>query len=114
METLYKPFCGKMVTSDLLSLIKMNQKAMSEAIEIAFSEIFFKPDKRQTLIGQNYLIGEMIRKNVKKVLEHDDKLTPFQYIESEKKVNTDFTLSDNSAVQLKGFIDRIDEVKDTV
>ena len=114
METLYKPFCGKMVTSDLLSLIKKNQKAMSEAIEIAFSEIFFKSDKRQTLIGQNYLIGEMIRKYVMKVLEHDDKLTPFQYIESEKKVNTDFTLSDNSVVQLKGFIDRIDEVKDTV
>ena len=87
---------------------------MSEAIEIAFSEIFFKSDKRQTLIGQNYLIGEMIRKYVMKVLEHDDKLTPFQYIESEKKVNTDFTLSDNSVVQLKGFIDRIDEVKDTV
>lgn len=114
MEILYKPFCGKMVTSDLLSLIKKNQKAMSEAIEIAFSEIFFKSDKRQTLIGQNYLIGEMIRKYVMKVLEHDDKLTPFQYIESEKKVNTDFTLSDNSVVQLKGFIDRIDEVKDTV
>ena len=57
---------------------------MSEAIEIAFSEIFFKSDKRQTLIGQNYLIGEMIRKYVMKVLEHDDKLTPFQYIESEK------------------------------
>ena len=114
MEILYKPFCGKMVTSDLLSLIKKNQKAMSEAIEIAFSEIFFKSDKRQTLIGQNYLIGEMIRKYVMKVLEHDDKLTPFQYIESEKKVNTDFTLSDNSVVQLKGFIDRIDVVKDTV
>ena len=114
MEILYKPFCGKMVTSDLLSLIKNNQKAMSEAIEIAFSEIFFKSDKRQTLIGQNYLIGEMIRKYVMKVLEQDDKLTPFQYIESEKKVNTDFTLSDNSVVQLKGFIDRIDEVKNTV
>lgn len=114
MEILYKPFCGKMVTSDLLSLIKNNQKAMSEAIEIAFSEIFFKSDKRQTLIGQNYLIGEMIRKYVIKVLEHDDKLAPFQYIESEKKVNTDFTLSDNSVVQLKGFIDRIDEVKNTV
>ena len=77
-------------------------------------QIFFKSDKRQTLIGQNYLIGEMIRKYVIKVLEHDDKLAPFQYIESEKKVNTDFTLSDNSVVQLKGFIDRIDEVKNTV
>ena len=57
----------------------------------------------------------MIRKYVEKILERDSKLTPFRYIESERKINRLFTLGDGrTEIQLKGFIDRIDEVRDTV
>ena len=56
----------------------------------------------------------MIRKYVEKVLERDAKLTPFRYIESEKQIKCLFPLTDKSNIQLKGFIDRIDEVRDTV
>lgn len=56
----------------------------------------------------------MIRKYVEKILERDSKLTPFKYIESERKINCLFTLSDRSEIQLKGFIDRIDEVRDAI
>ena len=56
----------------------------------------------------------MIRKYVLKVLGRDSKLTPFRYIESEKKIRADFKLNDGRVIQLKGFIDRVDEVKETI
>lgn len=79
-----------------------------------FAEIFFKTDIVRPLTGQNFLIGEMIRKYVEKVLERDAKQTPFRYIESEKKIKCLFPLTVKSNIQLKGFIDRIDEVRDVV
>lgn len=114
MEELYKPLCGKMVTADLLKAIKKDTPVLTGAIARAFAEVFFKTDVVRPLTGQNFLIGEMIRKYVEKILERDSKLTPFKYIESERKINRLFTLTDRSEIQLKGFIDRIDEVRDTI
>ena len=56
----------------------------------------------------------MIRKYVEKILERDGKLTPFVYIESERKINGLISLSDHSEIRLKGFIDRVDEVLDAI
>ena len=114
MEELYQPFCGKMVTADLLKAIRKDTPMLMGAVARAFAEIFFKTDIVRPLTGQNFLIGEMIRKYVEKVLERDVKLTPFRYIESEKKIKNLFPLADKSEIQLKGFIDRIDEVRDAV
>ncbi|WP_301703876.1 PD-(D/E)XK nuclease family protein [uncultured Parabacteroides sp.] len=114
MEELYQPFCGKMVTADLLKAIRKDTPMLTGAVARAFAEIFFKTDIVRPLTGQNFLIGEMIRKYVEKVLERDGKLTPFRYIESEKKMNRLFPLADKSEIQLKGFIDRVDEVRDAV
>ena len=115
MEELYMPLCGKIVTADLLKAIKRDTPVLTGAIARAFAEIFFMSDVVRPLTGQNFLIGEMIRKYVEKILERDSKLTPFRYIESERKINRLFTLGDNrTEIQLKGFIDRIDEVRDAV
>ena len=114
MEELYRPFCGKMVTADLLKLVRKDTAVLTGAIARAFAEVFFKTDIVRPLTGQNFLIGEMIRKYVEKVLERDAELTPFRYIESEKKINRLLVLSDKSEIQLKGFIDRVDEVRDAV
>ena len=114
MEKLYAPFCGKMVTNDLLKALKDDKKGMTTVIEQAFAENYFKTDKVRPLIGQNYLYGEMIRKYVEKILECDGKLTPFRYLESERRVNQLFALSGGQKVRMKGFVDRIDEVQDVV
>lgn len=115
MEELYMPLCGKIVTADLLKAIKKDTPVLTGAIARAFAEIFFMSDVVRPLTGQNFLIGEMIRKYVEKILERDSKLTPFRYIESERKINRLFTLGDNQTeIQLKGFIDRIDEVRDAI
>jgi hypothetical protein len=113
MEDLYKPLEGKTVTADLLHSIRQDAPAIRHAIEAAFAAIFFKTPTIRPLSGQNFLTGEMIRKYAEKILARDAKrLTPFIYIASEKRMNDAFTLSDGSAIQLKGFIDRIDRVHD--
>ncbi len=114
MEDLYKPLQGKPVTADLLKIIRKDKTALTHTIARAFAEIFFKTENVRPLTGQNFLIGEMIRKYAEKILERDSKLTPFRYIESEKRMKDVFRLTDNTEIQLKGFIDRIDEVKDSI
>lgn len=110
MEELYQPLCNKMVTADLLKAIRKDTALMKGAVARAFASEFFKTEVVRPLTGQNFLIGEMIRKYAEKVLEKDSKLTPFRYVESEKKINALFPISSGRFVQLKGFIDRIDEV----
>lgn len=114
MEELYKPFQGKMVTVDLLKAIRKDTALLTGVIARAFASEFFKTEVVRSLTGQNYLIGEMIRKYVEKILERDGKLTPFVYIESERKINGLISLSDHSEIRLKGFIDRVDEVCDAI
>lgn len=115
MEELYQPLCGKLVTADLLKAIKKDTPVLTGAIARAFAEVFFKTDIVRPLTGQNFLIGEMIRKYVEKVLERDSQLTPFRYVESERKISRLFFLTGGKAeIQLKGVIDRIDEVRGAI
>ena len=110
MEDLYAPFKGKLVTADLLKLLRKDQPLLTGTIARAFAELFFKSPVVRPLEGENFLTGEMIRKYAEKILEQDARFTPFHYIESEKKVRATITLSDRRIVQLKGFIDRIDSL----
>lgn len=110
MEDLYTPFKGKLVTADLLKLLRKDQPLLTGTIARAFAELFFKSPVVRPLEGENFLTGEMIRKYAEKILEQDARFTPFHYIESEKKVRATITLSDRRIVQLKGFIDRVDSL----
>ncbi|MDR1161793.1 MAG: PD-(D/E)XK nuclease family protein [Tannerellaceae bacterium] len=114
MEELYEPLQGKQVTADLLQAIRKDREAITRSITCAFAGLFFKTATVHPLTGQNYLIGEMIRKYVEKILEQDGRLTPFYYLESEKRMKDMFTLSNGSGIQLKGFIDRIDETGNAI
>lgn len=110
MEDLYAPFKGKLVTADLLKLLRKDQPLLTGTIARAFAELFFKSPVVRPLEGENFLTGEMIRKYAEKILEQDVRFTPFHYIESEKKVRATIALSDKRVVQLKGFIDRVDSL----
>lgn len=109
METAYQPLCGKLVTADLLRAIQNDDQTLGEFIAKAFASEFFKSEESRPLLGQNFLIGEMIRKYVKQILRIDRGLTPFKYLESERRVLGLVRLSDGTSVRLKGFIDRMDE-----
>lgn len=111
LELVFRPYRGQIITPDLLKLLRRDEPTLTGAIARAFAEVFFKSDVVRTLSGQNYLVGELIRKYVLRVLERDFAIAPFHYIESERLIRTTFPLSGGGRVQLKGFIDRVDDVK---
>lgn len=113
IEQLYQPCCGAQVTADLLKLAAQ-ETTLTNAIQTAFAELLFHTKEIRPLSGKTYLTGEMIRKYALQILSFDRKLTPFRYLQSEKKIQCLFTLSDGREVQLKGFIDRMDEVQGAV
>lgn len=113
MELTYQPFCGKIVTADLLKLAAQD-KNMTATIQAAFAKDFFHTDNPHPLVGQAYLYGETIRKYACKILEHDRSLTPFKYIASEQLFRSTLEITDGRNIQIKGFIDRIDCLRDTV
>lgn len=110
LEELYAPFRGRMVTADVLKLLRKNKKLINDTITRCFAKEFFHSEKVRPLTGQHFLTGEMIRKYVEKLLDTDARLAPFHYIDSEKEMHDSFTLSNGQAIRLKGFIDRIDAV----
>jgi CRISPR/Cas system-associated exonuclease Cas4 (RecB family) len=111
MEWLYEPFKGKLITADLLHKIRKDDALLTEKIEKSFAENYFKTEKIKKLTGQNFLTGEVLKKYIKKVLSIDAWQTPFIYINSEEQIKTDYQLPSGKVVSLKGFIDRVDEVK---
>lgn len=111
MEWLYHPFEGKLITADLLNNIVKDDSLLTHTIEQSFAKNYFKTANVRQLTGQNYLTGEIVRRYIKKVLATDAKLTPFIYLQSEKRILHNYKLRSGKTVSLKGFIDRIDEVK---
>ncbi|MDR1223344.1 MAG: PD-(D/E)XK nuclease family protein [Tannerella sp.] len=113
MELAYQPFCGKVITADLLKLAAQD-KNMTEKIREAFAKDFFHTKEPRPLAGQAYLYGETVRKYACKVLAYDRSLTPFTYINSEKLIHTPLEIAEGRRIRLKGFIDRIDQTGETV
>ena len=112
VEWMYSRFEGKLITSDLLHSIAKDNKLLTGMIERSFAKNYFKNNelKAKKLTGQNFLTGEIIRKYVKQVLRTDARLSPFIYVQSEKRIKQQYALPSGKIVSLKGFIDRIDEV----
>lgn len=112
MENLYSPYTDKMIQqSDFDDLLK-NPLHIDKQISIAFSEKYFK--KKNNIIvpleGNNLLIATIIRKYIIQVLKLDKQYAPFRYLSSEERCNIRFPIFNNEkSVNIKGFIDRIDE-----
>ena len=109
MEVLYTPFKGKMITADLLRKIQKDNRLLTDTIERAFAQIYFKTAEVRPLEGVNFLTGELVRKYIIRILEKDCEYTPFNFVDAEKEFRVAFSLSDKRKVQIKGIIDRIDE-----
>jgi len=112
MENLYEPFKGKMIqASDFEELLK-NTLHIDQQIAQAFSSKYFKK-KNKTVVqleGNNLLIATVIRKYILQVLKTDKQHAPFRYINSEDRNKIEYPILNGSKkVNIKGFIDRIDE-----
>jgi hypothetical protein len=113
LELVYKPFGGKTITADLLTLAAQD-KHLTGKIQEAFAKDFFHTEAPRPLTGQAYLYGETIRKYACKILAYDRSQTPFIHLSSEKLIHRPFEIAGNRRIRLKGFIDRIDRRSETV
>ena len=112
MEGLYKSFEGKTVHKTALEELWTNPLTVDRAIRTAFSENYFMKGKNPDLVleGNYLLVARVIRKYVIQILKKDAENSPFNYIQSERKERMRFPIhGGESAVNLKGFIDRVDE-----
>ncbi len=110
MEYIYQPFKGKMMQSNDFDEIIADPLTIEKQIKKAFCMKYFNTTLDQNIIlgGNNLLISRVIAKYVKQVLRTDKKYAPFKYIDAEKRCKLRFPIS-KGEVNLKGFIDRIDE-----
>lgn len=112
MQSIYDRHLGDTVLPDTLNTIIKNEKYLTEQIEDAFAEHYFKQkDKKRKLTGQHHLVGEVLRELIKQTLRIDKKFTPFKYIASEHRFKTSYDVSGGLSVNVKGSIDRIDETE---
>ena len=114
MQDIYDPLAGRLIQDDVLLKIKKDDALLTGYIEKAFAKYFRRNKKTEKLTGQNYLVGEIIRKYVKQMLDIDRKKTPFTYMQSEKDMQLSIVLSSQKEVRLKGFIDRIDNINGVI
>lgn len=113
MENIYEPMRGRVIQAETLTGIQKNHVLLDKEVENAFREFVFKTDKPQELTGNNFLIGAVLKRYVQQVLEVDKKLTPFTYRASEERIEDKITTDSGLIVNLKGSIDRVDEVNET-
>jgi len=112
MENLYLPYKGHIIQSDDFDHLIKNTLQIDNEIVRAFNSEYFKR-KSGALIpleGNNLLIASVIRKYILQVLKVDKKHAPFRYISSEERCSIQYPIQNGKTnVNLKGFIDRIDE-----
>jgi Fe-S-cluster formation regulator IscX/YfhJ len=111
MELIYSRFKGKVITPDALNEMMKDEQQLTEAIEQAFARYYFKEEENmRPLMGQHYLVGEVLRSYVLQTLKLDREFTPFEYVGAEYRFNRTYRVNDSLALNVKGIIDRVDRV----
>lgn len=110
MAELYTPFTAQLVDCENIKDLMTNDSLIERLIAQAFGHYYFKKPKG-TLVeleGNHLLIATILKKYIKGILKRDAEHAPFIYIGSEKKVRSVIPTK-FGGVNLKGFIDRIDQ-----
>ncbi|HLP05273.1 MAG TPA: PD-(D/E)XK nuclease family protein, partial [Paludibacter sp.] len=112
MEKLYQPYTGRLIHETDFEQMVSNTPEIDKEIARAFASEYFKKKNNSIvpLEGNNLLIASVLRKYILQVLKIDKKRAPFRYIASEEACNYQLPIfGGRLSVNLKGFIDRIDE-----
>lgn len=106
---------SELITANRITEIIGNKKMLNDCLLEAFAKKVYKTERiPRELTGQNFLVGEIIKKYVIEMLRTDLKLCPFKYIASEMPVKGAIKLENGDQIALKGFIDRVDQKDDTL
>ena len=112
MESIYEPFKNKLMLSEDFEALISNSYQIEQLITEAFALKYFKKKNKTNVVleGNNLLIANVIKKYILQVLKIDKQHAPFRYINSEERCSIQFPIENGSMnVNIKGFIDRIDE-----
>jgi len=116
MDNLYQDFKGKLVTSDDLNQLAKNNELIEKSIDSAFQQEYFKNTKTD-YSGKNIIIRQVIEKYVRRILQIDQKIAPFEIISLEDKYEIEIPVNANNTkllVKLGGKIDRVDKIDNQI
>ncbi len=110
MEYIYEPYIERTLTKYEILQLTEDERSIKEKIYKAISVKYLNIKDGRIIIpeGNLLLISEAIFKYVIRALETDANYAPFRYIASEKEFFVQLPV-DAGVVNIKGFIDRIDE-----
>jgi Fe-S-cluster formation regulator IscX/YfhJ len=110
MAAIYEPFKGKLVQPTDITLMMKNETRIYQLLSESFACFLYKKPKGVSveLQGNSLLISKILLKYIVGVLKNDKNHAPFKYINGEEYCETTL-LTKYGTVNLKGYIDRIDE-----
>ena len=87
--------------------------ALDQIITQSFNEVCNehkknKPDIHAKLKGEQYLLSLVVKRIVQAVLRYDQEIAPFDYVDSEMRLNLPLEIAPDITVNINGFIDRVD------
>lgn len=116
METLYKPFVGKVMNKSDFDSILENRILIENEIRKQIAHHYFNEkgkSKKVVLEGKTVLVFENIKTYLKQLLRVDQKVAPFTLIDLEEPYRTTLKIEVNQQkvkVHIGGRIDRVDRV----
>lgn len=118
MEDFYIPYQGKEVSrTDIENFLKETER-LDRLVKKAYKTEYLRlPDEKNTTYRLSHLdliYIEMVKSHVKCMLEYDKELTPFTFLQGEQKLRGEIRLKNNRIFHVKGTIDRIDRIQDTI
>ena len=109
MNYLYIDFVGKEINAEIIQSILKDKEKVSNAIDKAFKEEYFKAESKINYTGKNIIIRELIEKYIYQILKVDKKLAPFELVSLEDTWGMEVSLESKKTIKLGGKIDRIDK-----
>jgi CRISPR/Cas system-associated exonuclease Cas4 (RecB family) len=120
MELIYRPYLGREVTGQDITLLQKNRQGIQNALLRAFAEDYFHADRvtDSDITGRNIIIREVLLKYVMRILEVDRDAAPFtvESLEKQLKVRIPVSGADGKTAHLNmhGYIDRLEYSRDTL
>jgi hypothetical protein len=113
VNSLYSPFGKEMISADLLKGLLLNNERIGLSVSYAFKEVYRLPGDMDKIKieGRNAIIGDILVKYLREIIERDIHYTPFSIVDMEKKIKTGLQIrheKGNFEAIIGGKIDRID------
>ena len=110
---------GKVINKESIEVLLNNNIKLENYVDTAFKELFFhiSQDEKPEYNGIQLMNSAVIVRYLKQLLKHDAAYAPFTYVDSEKEVYEEVTLSTplgELTTRIGGFIDRLDSKDGTL